>query len=62
MYSTSLNSPKAEEVSNFFLARVVSNVLDLDSVKLVPRACRKSRERVHGLQWTTWSVGDLLVS
>lgn len=36
--------PKAEEVSHFFLARVVSNVLDLEFDKLAPGAQSNSSE------------------
>lgn len=35
-----LDLPKAEEISHFLLAGVVSNVLYLRSIKLVPRAPR----------------------
>ena len=48
-----LGLPKAEEVSHFFLTRVVGNVLHLGFNKLVIQAPRVNKGSLHEQRWTT---------
>ena len=49
------NIPKAEEISHFFLARVVGNVLHLDSGSQ-RLDCQGKFKSVREQRWTTWCI------
>ena len=53
--------PKAEEVSHFFLARVVSNVLHLEFNKSVPGVPMVIRDSLREQRWTTCCAGGLFL-
>lgn len=53
--------PKAEEISHFFLARVVSNVLHLEFNESVPEVPMVVRDSLREQRWTTCCAGGLFL-